>query len=269
MSDTNNSANNAASNADENKLVAERRRKLHELRESGFSFPNTYRRTALAGQLHRMYDGHSNETLNEEAIEVQVGGRMMTKRVMGKVSFATIQDRSGQIQLFLQRDALPEGVYKGFKSWDLGDIVWAKGVLFRTKTGELSVRASEVVLLTKSLQPLPEKFHGLTDQETRYRQRYVDLIVTEESRQVFRRRAAIVQFIRSYLDAMDFLEVETPMMQPIPGGAVARPFVTHHNALDRVTLSNLWKFLFIIANLFKKMKLNYKNKILEKILITK
>ncbi|NND54776.1 MAG: lysine--tRNA ligase [Gammaproteobacteria bacterium] len=221
------------SSADENKLIAERRRKLNELRESGYQYPNTFRRTALAGQLHKIYSDYSNESLDSDAIEVQVGGRMMTQRVMGKVSFATIQDRSGQIQLFLQRDGLPEGVYQSFKSWDLGDIVWAKGTLFRTKTGELSVRASELVLLTKSLQPLPEKFHGLSDQETRYRQRYVDLIVTEESRAVFRRRAETVKFIRSYLDAMDFLEVETPMMQPIPGGAVARPFVTHHNALDR------------------------------------
>lgn len=219
--------------AEENKLVAERRRKLDELRSAGFQFPNAYRRTALAGQLHEIYDDYSNETLESAAVEVQVGGRMLTKRVMGKVSFATVQDRSGQIQLFLQRDSLPEGCYQQFKSWDLGDIVWAKGVLFVTKTGELSVRVSELELLTKSLQPLPEKFHGLTDQETRYRQRYVDLIVTEESREVFRRRAATVQFIRAYLDAMDFLEVETPMMQPIPGGAVARPFVTHHNALDR------------------------------------
>ncbi len=229
-----NEKNKAHHEADaENKLVAERRRKLHALRENGFNFPNSYRRTALAGQLHEIYDAYSNETLEADAIEVQVGGRMMTKRVMGKVSFATVQDRSGQIQLFLQRDALPEGVYQEFKSWDLGDIVWARGILFRTKTGELSVRVAELVLLTKSLQPLPEKFHGLSDQETRYRQRYVDLIVTGESREVFRRRAAVVQFIRSYLDAMDFLEVETPMMQPIPGGAVARPFVTHHNALDR------------------------------------
>jgi len=221
------------SSPEENKLVAERRRKLDELREEGYLFPNQYRRTALAGQLHEIYDDYSNESLEAEPVEVQVAGRMMTKRVMGKVSFATIQDRSGQIQLFLQRDGLPEGVYQRMKGWDLGDIVWAKGTLFITKTGELSVRASELVLLTKSLQPLPEKFHGLSDQETRYRQRYVDLIVTEESREVFRRRAETVKFIRSYLDAMDFLEVETPMMQPIPGGAVARPFITHHNALDR------------------------------------
>ncbi len=225
--------NTTGKSAGENKLVAERRRKLADLRAEGFGFPNTYRRTALAGQLHEIYDDYSNETLEAAAVEVQVGGRMMTKRVMGKVSFATIQDRSGQIQLFLQRDALPEGVYQSFKTWDMGDIVWARGVLFITKTGELSVRVSELVLLTKSLQPLPEKFHGLADQETRYRQRYVDLIVTEESRTVFRKRAAIVRFIRSYLDAMDFLEVETPMMHEIPGGAVARPFVTHHNALDR------------------------------------
>ncbi len=217
----------------DNKLVAERRRKLAELRATGFGFPNTYRRTALAGQLHEIYDDYSNETLENAEIEVQVGGRMMTRRVMGKASFATLQDRTGQIQLFMQRDALAEGVYQAFKAWDLGDIVWARGTLFRTKTGELSVRVSELVLLTKSLRPLPEKFHGLTDQETRYRQRYVDLIVTESSREVFRQRAATVQFIRSYLDAMDFLEVETPMMQPIPGGAIARPFVTHHNALDR------------------------------------
>jgi lysyl-tRNA synthetase class 2 len=217
----------------ENKLVAERRRKLNELREAGFGFPNEYRRSALAGQLHHIYAEYSNETLEQDKVEVQVGGRLMTKRVMGKASFATIQDRSGQIQLFLQRDSLPEDAYKQFKSWDLGDIIWARGEMFRTKTGELSVRAHEIQLLTKSLQPLPEKFHGLSDQEVRYRQRYVDLIVNAESRDVFTRRSRVVQFIRSYLDTMDFLEVETPMMQPIPGGAVARPFITHHNALDR------------------------------------
>ena len=221
------------SESSENKLVAERRRKLDELRTTGFGFPNEYRRTALAGQLHQIYDGYTNETLESEGIVVQVGGRMMAKRVMGKVSFATIQDRSGKLQLFMQRDSLPEGQYKAFKSWDLGDIVWASGRLFRTKTGELSVRVDDAQLLTKSLQPLPEKFHGLSDQEIRYRRRYLDLIMNKESRSVFRKRSQIVQFIRSYLDAMDFLEVETPMMQPIPGGAVARPFVTHHNALDR------------------------------------
>lgn len=222
-----------AEQSSENKLVTERRGKLDALRSNGFAFPNTYRRTALAGQLHHIYGDYTNETLESDVVAVQVGGRLMTKRVMGKVSFVHLQDRSGQIQVFLQRDALPEGVYAAFKSWDLGDIVWARGNLFRTKTGELSVRAEEVVLLTKSLQPLPEKFHGLADQELRYRQRYLDLITSEDSRERFLRRTRIVQFIRSYLDAMDFVEVETPMMQPLPGGAVARPFSTHHNALDR------------------------------------
>jgi lysyl-tRNA synthetase class 2 len=203
------------------------------LRAGGFGFPNEYRRTALAGQLHHIYDEYSNETLEKDAIEVEVGGRLMTKRVMGKASFATIQDRSGKLQFFLQRDSLAEGRYQEFKKWDLGDIIWGRGQLFRTKTGELSVRVSDVQLLTKSLRPLPGKFHGLSDREMRYRQRYVDLIVNEDSREVFRKRSRVVQFIRSYLDAMDFLEVETPMMQPIPGGAVAKPFVTHHNALDR------------------------------------
>mgnify|MGYP001149756581 CR=1 FL=1 len=217
----------------ENKLVAERRGKLDELRAGGFAFPNTYRRTALAGQLHHIYGEYSNETLEADSVEVQIGGRLMTKRVMGKVSFATVQDRSGQIQVFLQRDALPEGIYAAFKAWDLGDIIWARGPLFRTKTGELSVRAQEIVLLTKSLQPLPEKFHGLADQEARYRQRYLDLITNSDARERFLRRTRVVQFIRSYLDAMDFIEVETPMMQTLPGGAVARPFVTHHNALNR------------------------------------
>ncbi len=218
---------------EDNKLVAERRRKLVELRAAGFRFPNDFRRSAIAGQLHAIYDGYSNETLEALPIEVQVGGRMLTKRIMGKASFATLQDRSGQIQVFLQREILGDAAYLGFKSLDLGDIVGVRGTIFRTKTGELSVKAAELTLLTKSLQPLPEKFHGLTDQEVRYRQRYVDLIVNEETRRVFETRTRVVQFLRSYLNAMDFLEVETPMMQAIPGGAVARPFITHHNALDR------------------------------------
>lgn len=221
------------SNRPENKLVAERRKKLSALRADGFAFPNTFRRTALADQLHRVYKEHSSEALEATPVDVSVAGRMMTQRVMGKASFATIQDRSGQIQLFIQRDQIGKEAYQGFKSWDLGDIVWARGKLFRTRTGELSVRVCETSLLTKSLQPLPEKFHGLSDQESKYRQRYVDLIVNESSREVFRVRSKIVQFIRSYLDAMDFLEVETPMMQELPGGALARPFVTYHNALDR------------------------------------
>ena len=218
---------------DEHRLIAERRTKLAELRKAGFGFPNGRRRTALAGQLAETYQDHSTEALDEEGIEVSIGGRLRAKRVMGKASFAHVQDRSGQIQVFVQRDAVGTDTYKGFKRWDIGDIVWVRGTMFRTKTGELSVKADEIELLTKSLRPLPEKFHGLTDIELRYRQRYVDLIMNDESRRVFEVRTRIVQYIRSYLDAMDFLEVETPMMQPIPGGAVARPFITHHNALDR------------------------------------
>ncbi len=219
--------------AQEHRLIAQRRAKLNDLRSAGFAYPNTQRRTVLAEQLQATYAGHSDDALSGEAVEVRVGGRLMAKRVMGKVAFGKLQDRSGQIQIYLQRDSLPEGVYKGFKAWDLGDIAWVRGVLFRTSTGELTVNASEIELLSKSLRPLPEKFHGLTDQELRYRQRYVDLIVNPETRKLFRTRTRIVQYLRSYLDAMDFLEVETPMMHAIPGGALARPFATHHNALDR------------------------------------
>ncbi len=218
---------------DEHRLIAERRRKLAALRDAGFSFPNDRRRTALAGDLHSRYAEQDNATLEAEAVEVCVAGRLMAKRVMGKASFAKLQDRSGQIQIRLQRDLLGADIYKDFKAWDLGDIAWVRGTLFRTNTGELTVLASELALLTKSLQPLPEKFHGLTDQELRYRQRYVDLIMNPESRRVFAVRTRVVQHLRNRLDSMDFMEVETPMMQPIPGGALARPFVTHHNALDR------------------------------------
>jgi lysyl-tRNA synthetase class 2 len=217
---------------DENKLIAERRQKLDAMRERGNAFPNDYHRNALADELHHMYGAHDNETLEQEHVEVTVAGRMMVKRVMGKASFVKLADRSGQIQVRLERDRLPDGVYQDFKKWDVGDIVGAKGVLFRTKTGELTVLADEVVLLTKSLRPLPEKWAGLTDQETRYRQRYVDLIINESSRDVFRKRSQIITYMRSFLESLDFLEVETPMMQVTPGGAIARPFKTHHNALD-------------------------------------
>ena len=220
------------SGQDENKLIVERRQKLDALRERGNAFPNDFHRNALAEELHHMYGAHDNETLDEEHVTVAVAGRMMVKRVMGKASFIKLADRSGQIQVRLERDLLPEGVYQDFKKWDVGDILGASGVLFRTNTGELTVRADEVRLLTKSLRPLPEKFHGLADQETRYRQRYVDLIMNESSRQVFRMRSEIVAYIRAFLDSQDFLEVETPMMQTTPGGAIARPFTTHHNALD-------------------------------------
>ncbi|MEM1437595.1 MAG: lysine--tRNA ligase [Pseudomonadota bacterium] len=217
---------------DENKLIAERRRKLDALRETGNAYPNDFRRDVLAGDVHARYGELDGEALEATPITVSVAGRMLTKRVMGKASFVKIADRSGEMQLFLQRDKLPEGVYAAFKTWDLGDIVAATGTLFRTRTGELTVAVDELRLLTKSLRPLPEKWHGLTDTETRYRQRYVDLIINGESRDVFRKRARIIGFIRSFLEARDFMEVETPMMQTTPGGAIARPFVTHHNALD-------------------------------------
>jgi lysyl-tRNA synthetase class 2 len=217
---------------DENKLIAERRKKLDALREGGNPYPNDFHRNALADELHHMYGGHENETLEKENVEVSVAGRMMVKRVMGKASFIKLQDRSGQIQVRVERDRLPEGVYADFKKWDVGDIVGATGILFKTNTGELTVRADEIRLLTKSLRPLPDKFHGLADQETRYRQRYVDLIMNEASRDVFLKRSAIVQYIRAFLDSQNYLEVETPMMQTTPGGAIARPFTTHHNALD-------------------------------------
>lgn len=217
---------------DDNKLVAERRRKLDVLREQGEAYPNDFHRNALADELHRTWGGHEGDHLVEEDVHVAVAGRMMFKRVMGKASFVKLQDRSGQIQLRLERDRLPEGVYQQFKKWDVGDIVGASGTLFKTQTGELTVMADEVRLLTKSLRPLPEKFHGLSDRETRYRQRYVDLIVNEDSREIFRRRSEILAYIRAFLDAQDYLEVETPMMQVTPGGAIARPFETHHNALD-------------------------------------
>jgi lysyl-tRNA synthetase class 2 len=172
---------------DENKLVAERRQKLAALRERGNAFPNDFHRNALAEELHHMYGAHDDETLAGERVDVAVAGRMMVKRVMGKASFIKLADRSGQIQVRLERDRLPEGVYQDFKKWDVGDIVGARGSLFHTKTGELTVMAEEACLLTKSLRPLPEKWAGLTDQETRYRQRYVDLIINESSREVFRK----------------------------------------------------------------------------------
>jgi lysyl-tRNA synthetase class 2 len=216
---------------DENRLMAERRAKLAKLRERGNPFPNDFRRNALAGHLLTAYGDKSGEALEAEAIRVSVAGRMRAKRVMGKASFAKIEDSSGAIQLFLQQQALGEA-YDEFKSWDVGDVIGAEGTLFRTKTGELSVRAVSLRLLTKSLRPLPDKWHGIADTEIRYRQRYVDLIMNEHSRRVFETRSRIVRYLRDLLDSMGFLEVETPMLQSIPGGAAARPFKTHHNALD-------------------------------------
>ena len=223
----------APEHGEENKLIAERRGKLAAVRSRGGpAFPNDFRRTALAGELQSAYEERAGDWLDANPTRVSVGGRMLLKRSMGKVSFANIADRTGQIQLFLQKDALGAEAYEEFKSWDVGDIIGAGGTLFRTKTGELSVRVESLRLLVKSLRPLPDKWHGLADVETRYRQRYVDLIVNEASRNVFRIRTRVIRYLRDFLDALDFLEVETPMMQPIPGGAAARPFVTHHNALD-------------------------------------
>jgi lysyl-tRNA synthetase, class II len=231
MSDSKHGAGSEAQ-GDENKLVAERRAKLAELRRSGNAFPNEFRRDVLAGQLHDAFGERSDEWLSANPTRVTVGGRLMFKRVMGKASFAKIADRTGQIQLFLQTEGLG-AAYEAFKGWDVGDIIGARGVLFRTKTGELTVRVETLQLLVKSLRPLPDKWHGLADTETRYRRRYVDLIVSEKSREVFRARTRIIRYLRDFLDALDFLEVETPMMQLIPGGAAARPFRTHHNALDQ------------------------------------
>ena len=217
---------------DENQIIAERRAKLAALREQGQAFPNDFERSAHARDLHAAYDAEPNETLEPKALRASVAGRMMLKRVMGKACFATLQDGSDRIQLYVTLDGVGEQTLESFKRWDLGDIVGATGTLFKTRTGELSIKCDAVRLLAKSLRPLPEKFHGMTDTEQRYRQRYIDLVTNPQSRDVFIKRSQIVQAIREFFVARGYLEVETPMMHPIPGGAAARPFVTHHNALD-------------------------------------
>ena len=218
---------------DENDLVAERRRQLAQLRESGPVFGNDFRRDSLAAELLEKYGASSREELAAEPVRVAVAGRMMSRRIMGKASFAHIQDVSGRIQIYVRRDDLAAGIYnEHFKKWDIGDIVGVTGKLMKTNRGELSVQVDSLRLLTKSLQPLPEKFHGLTDQESRYRRRYVDLIMNEASREIFKTRFRVIEFVRAYLNRAGFMEVETPMMHTIPGGATARPFVTHHNSLD-------------------------------------
>ena len=217
---------------DDNKLITQRREKLAALREQGVAFPNDVVREHKAADLHAQYGEHDKEWFEENVIPVTVAGRMMLQRLMGKASFATLSDASGRIQLYSQKNVLGDAVFDAYAHWDLGDIVWASGVLFKTKTGELSVKVKEIRLLTKSLRPLPEKFHGLTDHEQRYRQRYIDLIMNQDSRNAFVMRSKIVSYIRNFFTQRDFLEVETPMLQVIPGGATARPFITHHNALD-------------------------------------
>jgi lysyl-tRNA synthetase class 2 len=221
---------------DGNKLIAERRAKLAALREEAKAagrpvFPNDYRRDVLATLLQAEYGEKPPEWFEANPVKVHVAGRMMFQRIMGKASFAKLQDRTGQIQVFLQRDTLGDA-YEAFKKYDVGDILAATGTLFKTKTGELSVRVEELRMLTKSLRPLPDKWHGMADVDMRYRQRYVDLIVNEQSRNVFIARNQVLKYLRDFLDSMGFLEVETPMLQSIPGGAAARPFKTHHNALD-------------------------------------
>ncbi|MBS0552160.1 MAG: lysine--tRNA ligase, partial [Proteobacteria bacterium] len=204
---------------DENHLIAERREKLAAWRASGRAYPNDFSRENTAGRLDELYGDKEADALEATPVEVKVAGRIMLKRVMGKASFVTIQDLSGRIQLYVQRDSVGEDVYAEFKTWDIGDIVGCVGTVFKTKTGELTVKATEIRLLTKSLRPLPDKFHGLTDVEQKYRQRYVDLIMSEQSRFTFVARSRMVQSIRNYMTGHGFLEVETPMMHPIPGGA--------------------------------------------------
>ncbi len=217
---------------DENHIIAERREKLKAWRESGKAYPNDFTRENYAERLDALYGEKTKEELEATPIEVKVAGRILLKRIMGKASFISIQDMSGRIQIFVSRDGVGDETYTDFKKWDLGDIVGVIGTMMKTKTGELSVNASSIRLLSKCLRPLPEKFHGLSDVETKYRQRYLDLIVSEESRFTFVARSRIVSSIRNYMTHAGFLEVETPMMHPIPGGAAAKPFITHHNALD-------------------------------------
>jgi len=216
----------------ENEQIANRKAKLRSLREKGNPYPNDFRPNTLAKEIYKLYADKDQDTLANNPVNVKVAGRIMTRRIMGKASFMHIQDRSGCIQLYLRGDDLPKNTYEEFKHWDLGDIVGAEGTVFKTKTGELSVKLNNVRLLTKAIRPLPDKFHGLHDHEIRYRQRYLDLMVNENTRHIFQTRAKLITAIRKIFHENDFIEVETPMMQSIPGGAMARPFITHHNTLD-------------------------------------
>jgi len=216
---------------DENQQIEVRKQKLAQIRSEGNAFPNDFKPDSTSSSC-LAYADKTSEWLEQEKINVKVAGRIMLRRKMGKASFVKLQDTSGQIQAYLRQADLPEGVYESFKQWDIGDIIAVSGRLFKTKTGELSIYAANAKLLTKSLRPLPDKWHGLEDREIRYRQRYLDLLVNPDSKQVFIMRSKIIQFIRNFFSARDYLEVETPMMHPIVGGATARPFITHHNALD-------------------------------------
>jgi len=218
---------------DDNQLIAERREKLAAIRKQGVAFPNDFKPKDHAIELIRKHGALENEALEPLGIQVSIAGRLMLKRVMGKASFGTLQDSTGRIQLFVTKDVLGEELYAAFKHWDLGDILGASGTLFKTKTGELSVRVTTLRLLTKSLRPLPDKFHGMADQEQKYRQRYVDLITDGDARTRFAARSKAISSIRQFMVEHHFMEVETPMLHPIPGGANAKPFVTHHNALDQ------------------------------------
>jgi lysyl-tRNA synthetase, class II len=223
----------ATEHHDENHIIAERRAKLTALRQNGQAFPNDFRRKDMADDLAAKYGDKSKEELDAMNLEATIAGRMLLKRVMGKASFATIQDMSGRIQLYINDEGVGSDTHDAFKHWDMGDILGATGTVFKTQKGELSIKVRELRLLTKSLRPLPEKFHGLTDQEQKYRQRYVDLIVNEQSRRTFEIRSKMIAFIRNFYVQRGYLEVETPMMHPIPGGAAAKPFITHYNALDQ------------------------------------
>ena len=219
-------------NLSENDLILQRRAKLDALRKKGIAYPNTFRRDSLSGDLRNQYKEASKEELEEKSIQVTVAGRIMLQRIMGKASFITIQDMEGQIQAYIRSNDLPEGQYEDFKTWDLGDIVGVSGQLFLTKTGELTVHADSIEMLTKSLRPLPEKHSGLVDTEQRYRKRYLDLITNPDSLDIFKKRSQIVSSIRDFFIKNNYLEVETPMMHSVLGGAAAKPFTTHHNALD-------------------------------------
>src|SRR3569623_1173548 len=236
---------------DENQLIAERREKLKALREAqkqggGAAFPNDFKPGHRAAALHEHHGAKSAEPLDQEATHASVAGRMMLKRVMGKASFATIQDATGRFQIYVTRDAVGEDVYAAFKHWDLGDIIAAEGTLFKTKTGELSLHAKSIRLLTKNLRPMPDKFHGVADQEVKYRQRFVDLMMDPAARDRFVARSKAVTGIRDFMSGHGFLEVETPMLHPIPGGANAKPFIMHHNALDQAMYLRIAPELYLM-----------------------